>query len=498
MAAPPLPTPGHPLAGPEFAGGRTIAWNTLLLSATEFSTRLVSLALIILVARRLGPALLGIYAFALGLIRLAELVLNFGLDRYLQREVGRRPEAAAPLCRRVLALKSLLYLGCLGVLLPVLYFIAEPLKRQVVALLLAALFFRSHTASLTALFRGRQLAGVEARVVITMRLLYGGGGVAAVLAGYGLVALALLEVGAQAAALGVALWLFSRRLGSPWGKVTWTTVRELAAAGKQFFLIRLVLTLSGSLHVLLLSLMAGDLATGFFAAALRLTSAFDFLPEAFTGAFLPVLSREERFRDSGFPAVFRQYLKYLVIVGLGLAATLAGTAPVLVPAVFGPAFGPAVPVLSVLSLVLALEFLNLALSNSLIALNAEARVLRIFGLVLLVSVTANLGLVPLLREMGAAWAAVAAEGAALALQLRALTREALHPGREVARLWRPLLAGLAALGGGRLLLLTPVPWPLALAAPPLIFLLGLFITGTLGLAEFHTLRAWAGEGRHVP
>lgn len=492
-----LPPPIQDNPGPPPPGGRTIAWNTLLLSATEFSTRLVSLALIILVARRLGPALLGIYAFALGLVRVAELVLNFGLDRYLQREVGRRPEAAAPLCRRVLALKSLLYLGCLGVLLPVVFLMAEPLKRQVVALLLAALFFRSHTASLTALFRGRQLAGVEARVVITMRLLYGGGGVAAVLAGYGLVALALLEVGAQAAALGVALWLFYRRIGSPWGALSWSSLRELAAAGKQFFLIRLVLTLSASLHLLLLSVLAGDLATGFYAAALRLTSAFDFLPEAFTGAFLPALSREGPGRQAGFLTIFQNYLKYLVLVGLGLGACLAATGPVLVPLMFGPRFKSAVPVLSLLSVALALEFLNLALSTSLIALDAEGRVLRIFSRVLVATVAANLLLVPLLREQGAAWAAVAAEGVALALQLRALKRQGFKPGQDLARLWRPLTAALAALVGGRLLLLTPAPWVLVLASPPLIFLVGLMITGAIGRAEFHTLRAWAGEGRHA-
>ena len=89
--------------------GRKIALNTVLLSATEFFTRLISLALIILVARVLGPVMLGIYAFALGLLRVCDIFLNFGMDRYLQREVGRQPEWAGPLFSQVFVLKSLVY-----------------------------------------------------------------------------------------------------------------------------------------------------------------------------------------------------------------------------------------------------------------------------------------------------------------------------------------------------------------------------------------------------
>ena len=96
--------------------GQKIALNTVLLTVTEFLTRLISLVLIILVARRLGPSILGIYAFALGLIRVCDIFLNFGLDRYLQREVGRQPERAGPLFSQVFALKSVVYLLCLGVI----------------------------------------------------------------------------------------------------------------------------------------------------------------------------------------------------------------------------------------------------------------------------------------------------------------------------------------------------------------------------------------------
>lgn len=480
------------------SSGRKIAVNTVLLSATELFTRLISLALIILVARRLGPVMLGIYAFALGLLRVCDIFLNFGMDRYLQREVGRRPEWAGLLFSRVFVLKSMVYLLILvGVFAISFILIGEPLKRGVLLVLTLALFFRTHTASAAAFFRARQKAQYEAAVVLTMRLLYGGLGLAAILTGQGLLTLVSLELGAQIAACLAAFWIFWRRIATPWHPVAWADLKQLVIVSKDFFLIRLVITASSSLHLLMLSLLAGDLATGFYAAALRLTSAFDFMPEAFTGAFLPVISRQAKENWQGFVVVFRNYVKYLIILGIGIASCLGSLAPDIIPLVFGPAFQPAVPVLSLLALALAWEFINLSLTNALIALNSEGRILRNFTIVLIFSILANLLLISSFQERGAALACVLAEVLVLVLHLNALGRDSLRAFALGAVVWRPLLAGFLALGWGVCLARTPFPLPASLVLVGLSYLFGLFLTGALSFDELQTLKTWAKESQHA-
>jgi O-antigen/teichoic acid export membrane protein len=478
--------------------GRKIALNTVLLTATEFFTRLISLALIILVARLLGPVMLGIYAFALGLLRVCDIFLNFGMDRYLQREVGRQPEWAGPLFSQVFVLKSLVYLLILvGIFTLSFIIIDEPLKRGVLLVLTGALFFRTHTASATAFFRARQKAQYEAAMVITMRLLYGGAGLAAILTGQGLLTLVLLELGAQIAAFLAAFWLFWHQIASPWCPVAWADLKKLVVATKDFFFIRLVLTLSSSLNILLLSFLAGDLATGFYAAALRLTSVFDFLPEAFSGAFLPVISRQARQNWQGFVLVFQHYFKYLIILGIGLTACLSSLAPEIIPFVFGSAFQQTVPVLTLLALALTFEFINLSLTNALIALNAEGKILKNFTAALFFNLLANLLLIPVFREQGAAWAFVLAESLVLVLQLKALGHNRLRHLTLGAVIWRPLLVGFLAFGWGCFLTKTQVPFPAALVLTNLGFLVGLFATGVLSSYELKTLKTWALEGKHA-
>jgi peptidoglycan biosynthesis protein MviN/MurJ (putative lipid II flippase) len=164
------------------------------------------------------------------------------------------------------------------------------------------------------------------------------------------------------------------------------------------------LTVYTSLNMFMLSFMAGDVVTGIYSAALRLCGSFDFLPDAFTGAFLPIMSRQIKSGWESFAAVFRPFFKYLLVIGLGLAAVLGGMAESFIMLIFGAAFKPAIPTLTILALSLALTFVNLSLSNGLIALDRERRIVRIILLAIVFSFCLNLALIPVYQQNGAAGA----------------------------------------------------------------------------------------------
>ena len=464
---------------------RRIALNTLLLSVTEFLTRLVSLVLVIFVARRLGPEMMGIYAFALTFVNLFDIFVNFGLDRYIQREVGRTPDLAGPLFSQVFTLKLLVYLAAAAVIVLIsLTFVDGSLKRWVVWLLSLSLFFRTNITSSNSFFRAHQQAKYEALVVISFRVVYGAAGLTAILSGRGLLTLAGLELAAQAGACTLAWWLFVKKIGNPFHRVNWGNLLALARSTKDFLFIRVVLTLFASLNMFMISFMAGDVVTGFYSAALRLSSSFDFVPEAFTGAFLPELSRRAAQGWEVFGAVFRPYFKYLLVIGLGLAAVLGGLSEGFILWVFGPAFKPAILTLMLLAVALALDFTNLSLSTALIALDREHRIVRIFLAASVLNFGLNLALIPLYRQNGAVAAGIVAEVLILCLQLRTLGREplqALGLGRVAAR---PLLAGVLTFGWARCLTLWHLNFFLALACMALGFLVLLVLTGALTREEW--------------
>ncbi len=471
------------------AAHRKIALNTVLLSATELLTRLVSLVLVIFVARRLGPGMMGIYAFALTFVNLFDILVNFGLERYIQREVGKQPELAGPLFSQVFALKLLIYAGCALVILALsLTIVDSDLKRWVIWLLSLSLFFRANIVSSTSFFRAHQQAKYEALVVISFRLVYGGIGIAAILSGRGLVTLASLELVAQIGACLLAWGLFIKKIGNPFHRVTWNNLRQLVRSTWQFLLIRVALILYVSLNMFMLSFMAGDAATGFYAAALRFCGSFEFLPDAFTGAFLPVLSRQITLGWESFGAVFRPYFKYLLLIGLGLAAVLGGMAEGFILLIFGPAFKPAILTLMILSAALVLSFTNLSLSNCLIVLDRERKIVVIFVAAALLNLGLNLVLIPIYRQNGAAGGSLISEVLVLFLMLQAIGWHQVWTLGLGQVTLRPLLAGLLCFGLGRGLTVWQVNFFLGLAIMAVGFILFMVITGALSRDELRAAR----------
>jgi O-antigen/teichoic acid export membrane protein len=306
---------------------RKIFHNTLVLSLTEIMARIMSLVLIMAVARKLGPELMGIYAFGVAFVGIFQIFVNFGLEPFIQREVSRRPEIAGRLMAQIFVLKLIIYLAAVILVLILGLAAADSgLKRQVVWILTGAMFFQSNFTATNAFFRAYQKAKYEAVVRMSMRLVYTSLGLAAILSGRGLLTLVTLEFIAQAGACLLAWSLFIKRIGNPFHAVSLSHLKELMQSARDFFLIRIVQTIFNSIDLVMLSLMAGDTATGFYSVAVRLTGAFGFLPTAFTGAFLPVISRQARTDQSAFVDTFRPYYKYLFIIGLGLAIALSGLA----------------------------------------------------------------------------------------------------------------------------------------------------------------------------
>jgi O-antigen/teichoic acid export membrane protein len=325
-------------------------------------------------------------------------------------------------------------------------------------------------------------------VRMSFRIVYTSLGLAAILSGRGLLTLVTLEFIAQAGACLFAWTLFIKRLGNPFHPLGFSHLKELILSVKDFFLIRIVQTIFNSIDLVMLSLMAGDTATGFYSVAVRLTGALDFLPTAFSGAFLPVISRQARADRSAFINTFRPYYKYLFIISLSLAIALSGLAEEWIVFLFGTSFKPAAPTLIALSIALVLTFTNWSISNAIIALDKEQTMLKIFSVCAIFNILMNLLLIPKFQHNGAAWATVASQTLLIVLQLATLGRNLLDS-LTLGRLSiKPLLAGVITCGLACWLVRGHFNLFLGLVLIGLGFLALLFLTGSLTCTELSEAR----------
>jgi O-antigen/teichoic acid export membrane protein len=464
--------------------GRIIFHNTFLLSLTEFLARLMGFILIMVVARTLGPELMGVYAFGIVFVGFFQIFVNFGLEPYIQREVSRHQKIAGSLMAQVFVLKLAIYLiSTIFILIIALTITDDELKQNVIWILTGSMFFKAQFLATNAFFRANQKAKYEALVRLSLRLVYTCAGLTVIFSGRGLLTLVSVELVVQAAACCFAWSLFITRIANPFKHVTFMHLKELIRRAWRFFLIRMVQMVFNAIDLVMLSFMAGDVVTGFYAAAVRLTAAFGFLPNAFSGAFLPALSKTSSENRSDFGRVFDPFFRFLLLIGVGLGAIIAGLSEDIIALLYGNDFLPATSTLALMAVALVLTFINWPLSNAIIALDGERHLLRIFSICAGVNILFNFGLIPVLMDKGAAWATIFSQLVLLILQGKAMGAEAREMMNVKNLFVRSLISGLLTWTLIQRLNVDNFGLPLKLTGAIILFLFLALITKTLRVSD---------------
>jgi O-antigen/teichoic acid export membrane protein len=261
-----------------------------------------------------------------------------------------------------------------------------------------------------------ELMRQAATVLAVVLLVVAGAGLLPFLAvsipvGIGLLIATLVLVGRDAP--------FIPRFGrAEWRKITSTTFAYVAASA--------VGTIYVSLTVIVTSLVGTAKETGYYGASFRIFTVLGNVPLLIVGAAFPVLARAARDDRRRLEYASARVWEMSLIVGTGIALTLAAGARFAIDVVAGPGFGPAVPVLQIQAAAILGSFLAVALAYVLLSLHRHTALLVSNCLGLVLSLVLTLTLVPSLGAKGAAIATVAGEFALAVAYFAALRRAALR------------------------------------------------------------------------
>jgi O-antigen/teichoic acid export membrane protein len=428
--------------------------GNLAASSGESAMRfLLGLAL----ARLLRPAELGLFAMATAVFGIAQLLRDFGVSAYLQRESALTP-------RRFSACLGLLACTTLAVLLALLL-LAEPLSALLgqpgLAPLLRVLAFGlpvSAFGSVMAALQLRELAA--ARIAKVSWLGVAIQGVVALsrsVEGAGALGLAWAQVGATVAcALAYAGW---RPLHLPW-RPAWQGWGEVLRFGGASLLATGLAGLHAALPDLLLGRMGAPHQLGLLGRAQATVSLLQVVAgQALNFGALPLLS-DRHARGQALAPVLQRVTALLTGLGWPLLALTVAYREPLVRLLYGPAWLGCTPAVLPLALVAALALAFTQFGAALAAVGrpelaawptATSLVARMaFGLLLFDGSLASF-----------AWALCAAAAVALPVQL----------GLAARHLGLPPRALLGAVGGSALATLAVLAVPLSIA--PLAWLAAL-------------------------
>jgi O-antigen/teichoic acid export membrane protein len=384
-----------------------LARNSLWLLIARVGAQVCMVIVTYLLARRLGTAGFGEYAFIATVIVVGNTLTTFGSDMYLIREIAAKSGfSELPSVLVLQLILSCLFIASIFLLTPYLpnQTVDSVLALKVYSIALIPLAFFT---VFTSVLRGTQRMRAYAWLNFAIPVLQVVAIFIFIQRGARIVSLAYLLLGVQtmgtilAGMLCASYFSNLKELNISLDKLTSLFVACLPIA-----LIAGIGIAYQKLSISTLSFLGTASMVGLFSAATRVVEAARMGHIAVLTALYPAMAN---MNQAKLPGAFRvSWLLLLLLSAVGSALIYLFAKPV-VEIFFGTEYELSIPVLKILAFTLIPYTVNSFLSLLFLAWKREQSVLRILIHSLLILFSLNLWLVPRTGQLGASWAVLVAE-----------------------------------------------------------------------------------------
>jgi O-antigen/teichoic acid export membrane protein len=374
--------------------GKTILKNASFMMISQVITWGLSLIIAVLLPRYLGVEAIGQFNLASTLWVIAAVLISFGMDTMLTKEVVRSPQRLPELFGTVVALR--LFFLVLSFLVLMSYAGLAYTKPVLILVMLLGLnnLFAQIVAIQQSCLQGLERMGPISLATIIAKLF----GTAAVLV------IIFLEQGMYAVALisaaGISLnmillHLSLRRYTKLNLKFNWQFARSILAASFPYLTVQLFIILYQQVDIVIMSWLVDVHNIGWYSVADKLMGTTLFFSTVFGAAAYPTLTK---LVVSDPPAFFRLARKsfqliWLVSVPIGMGVVAIATPMCVI--LFGEEFAKSGPVLSIMGFVMMFTSLNILLGQILICIDQQKFLTKVMAAATLATIPLDLVFVPL-------------------------------------------------------------------------------------------------------
>jgi O-antigen/teichoic acid export membrane protein len=467
---------------------RSIARSVGVLAASQAVMWFAAIMFTVAQATHLGPARFGEFAVALSYAGLLTWMVEFGLGTQLTRLVSQRASGYEDAFAATMVIKAALWLLALPfIILAALWLGYPPELRDALLLLALSVLLIGIGQNIAAYVQGSERFSLPAVANIAQRLSVAGVGMYVLLVRPELPAVAAAFVVSGVVYVLVLLVGLRARSWRPRFRLDLRGARSLFRRTLPLGLFGIATTIYWSIDMIILQRLAPPENVGWYAAAYRLFSVATIVPSVVAGiALSPVLSRLSVDSRPELRAVIEKSLNFLTIAGVAAALVLALFADRIIAFIYpADTYAESAIALRLLAPGLLFIYVNWVLSQALLSLHQERRLLIMAGAAAVLNLLANLIAIPLFRENGAALATSLTELFVLVWLVRLMPRDLLSSENV-----RVATRSLIAAGATALLMRPGSDLHLALALPLALFLFAvlLVLSRAVSMSDLHALR----------
>ncbi len=459
----------------KLGGSLTVTWG-------------IGLAVRLYLPRFLGPERFGILNFADAFTATAFVILGFGLDTYVRKEVSVRPEHASDFIGSVMLLRVVLavlvFAGMEGVLSAT--HRSDEVRDLVRIYGIAQLCVIGSTTSAGLLHAKGSVDEMSILTVVT-KIVWGIGVAIAIAFDLGLWAYGLAMVVSEGLKSSI-LFGFARKHLALELRLDVRALKDVIKKSAPFYIAGISTTIYNKIDVSILAVKSTDQEVGWYGAATSLAGLTLLLTPLISWVMMPLFARAAAVSEEELCSMARRALELILTLTIPVALLMAVGADVWIRVVFGAAFAPSALALRVLAPVFVVMYVSIVCWCALTMLNRTWTLTAIFASGIAVSPALNLLLIrPGLRLFGAGGGGAACATATLGTELCVVTPMLVMMGRRMAdaRLLGMLGKSLAGVGlvlfADRLL----APWlgPFRVLPDALLYFGFVIVTRAVNVAE---------------
>lgn len=377
-------------------------------SSLSFGTRFLSNALLfILLARALGVSEFGRFAFALSFTGLFLVLIDYGFNLLVVREVSMFPQNTINIINQIITGKIFLILLSSCILFITIKLLHYPFETELLVYILwfAAIFY-SFGFFFNAVFRGLNQFQYETYPTILSNILQCGM----------IIIFILLQLQSFVIAIGYLIsriiyffhsfYLLKRKVGKPQFIFNLYTGLKVLRESFSFGIHAVLATLYLQLDTVFLSYYKGNTEVGYYQAAMRIVIASMILYEIIASSYFPLLAKKFKSDITGFKKDGLALNKYILLSGSFIATFLLLYPDVTIKLLYGKEYLPSILIIQLLAIVVFFRYV--ASSYAIFITIANSQKLRALSVAvsLIVNVVLNIVLIPRYGAIGAAVASV--------------------------------------------------------------------------------------------
>lgn len=389
---------------------RRVAKNTTILFISQIISFILGFLYLMFSARYLGPESYGMLSFAIAITVIFGILSDLGLSQYIVRELSRNKFLADKYLGNAIVIKLITSTIMLCLLILAINLITNSPNTLILVYIMALyVIINSFSQILYSVFQSYEKMEYQAIGTIFYSILLLAITLLAIYYKLDVVFFALIYLICSIILLIYNIIICNWKFISP--KLEFNmNFWKLMVSESIFFLLALAFTeIYFNIDSVMLSIMIGNEAVGFYNAAYKLIFILLFIPSVLIISLFPVMSKHFESAKNILKIEYERTFKYLFILSLGIFIFGFLFADKIILMIYGTKFTPSIGALQILICVIPIIFLTYFFGNLLGAINRQRFVAIVTFVSALFNIILNIILIPRYSYFGASLATVLTE-----------------------------------------------------------------------------------------